>query len=487
MPSATEWERSGMQTEGFEPDQIAARNGAKRRRPGPSGRGSNPFPRMPCPPGGACFGTHLGFGHHAARRSVLPSQWLLHFPSTSPGDPTGRARFDPRTGTLKRRAAAPPAMDDLFDRFDPEKAWAAVVAALALAGTLGSLLFPKQVYDQFIWRYYWGPVAADGKGAECAVREGGETEYLYSSTECASASGVLAEPGYTVVSTVSYAVLLILLLAGVYFLIERLDINADVEKLYPLFPWVLFGGALRTVEDASIAILAETGDPALPFPWTAAIISPFIYVTVFVLAVVAIVASVWLERDDRVERWERPFGATGAALFGIAVASLSYLAITTDAVSFKPLVLIVVLLGATAATALAWWVTEEYWPEVNVGTGITGTLVIWGHSIDGFANVISLDWSEEFDLVHDYEPKHVVNSGIQDVTGAIQPGWLNDAIGVTWPFIPVKVVAAVVVLWLFNDEILDESPRYGVLMLLAVLAVGLGPGTRDVHRATFGV
>ncbi|WP_248517641.1 DUF63 family protein [Salinarchaeum laminariae] len=376
-------------------------------------------------------------------------------------------------------------MDDVFDRLDPERAWAAVVATLALAGTIGSLLFPKQVYDQFIWKYYWGPVAADGNGASCAVREDGQVDYL--SAGCDTASGVVAEPGYTVVSTVSYAVLLVLLLAGVYFLVERLEIEAKVEALYPLFPWVLFGGALRTVEDASVAMLRATGDPAIPFPWSAAIISPFIYVTVFLLAVAAIVASVWLERDGRVERWERPFGATGVALFTATIAALSYLAVTTDPVEFNPLVLVVVLAIATAATAIAWVGTERYWPEVNVGTGIVGTLIIWGHSVDGIANVISLDWAEEFDLAHVYSPKHVVNSGIQDVTRSIQPAWLTDAIGVTWPFFPVKVVAAVVVLWLFNDEIIEESPRYSVLMLLAVLAVGLGPGTRDVLRAAFGV
>jgi len=376
-------------------------------------------------------------------------------------------------------------MDDVFDRLDPERAWAAVVATLALAGTIGSLLFPKQVYDQFIWKYYWGPVAADGNGASCAVREDGQVDYL--SAGCDTASGVVAEPGYTVVSTVSYAVLLVLLLAGVYFLVERLEIEAKVEALYPLFPWVLFGGALRTVEDASVAMLRATGDPAIPFPWSAAIISPFIYVTVFLLAVAAIVASVWLERDGRVERWERPFGATGVALFTATLAALSYLAVTTDPVEFNPLVLVVVLAIATAATAIAWVGTERYWPEVNVGTGIVGTLIIWGHSVDGIANVISLDWAEEFDLAHVYSPKHVVNSGIQDVTRSIQPAWLTDAIGVTWPFFPVKVIAAVVVLWLFNDEIIEESPRYSVLMLLAVLAVGLGPGTRDVLRAAFGV
>ena len=378
-------------------------------------------------------------------------------------------------------------MDDLLDRFDPEKAWAAVVAALALAGTLGSLLFPKQVYDQWIWKYYWGPVAADGKGANCAVMQDGDVEFYTESAQCAGASGIVAEPGYTVISTISYALLLVLLLAGVYFLIERLDIDAKVSALYALFPWVLFGGALRTVEDASVSLLAATGDPAIPFPWTAAIISPFIYVTVFLLAVVAIVASVRLEREGRVDRWERPFGIAGSAMFLIALGSLIYLSLTTEAVGFSAGVLVVTLLGATLATGLAWTVTKEYWPEVHLGTGAAGLLVIWGHSIDGFANVISLDWADEFGLAYDYEPKHVVNSGIQDVTRAIQPESVNEAIGVTWPFIPVKVVVAVVVLWLFNDEILEESPRYAVLMLLAVLAVGLGPGTRDVLRATFGV
>jgi uncharacterized membrane protein len=43
------------------------------------------------------------------------------------------------------------------------------------------------------------------------------------------------------------------------------------------------------------------------------------------------------------------------------------------------------------------------------------------------------------------------------------------------------------VLWVFEDEIFEESPRYTMLLLVAVLAVGLGPGTRDMLRATFGV
>jgi uncharacterized membrane protein len=43
------------------------------------------------------------------------------------------------------------------------------------------------------------------------------------------------------------------------------------------------------------------------------------------------------------------------------------------------------------------------------------------------------------------------------------------------------------VVWVFEDGVFEDSPRYTMLLLVAVLAVGLGPGTRDMLRATLGV
>ena len=43
------------------------------------------------------------------------------------------------------------------------------------------------------------------------------------------------------------------------------------------------------------------------------------------------------------------------------------------------------------------------------------------------------------------------------------------------------------IVYLFNADMYHDSPRYTVLLLLTVLAVGLGPGTRDFLRATFGI
>jgi uncharacterized membrane protein len=39
----------------------------------------------------------------------------------------------------------------------------------------------------------------------------------------------------------------------------------------------------------------------------------------------------------------------------------------------------------------------------------------------------------------------------------------------------------------FDEQFFDESPRYAVMLLMAILAVGLGPGTRDMIRVTLGI
>lgn len=377
-------------------------------------------------------------------------------------------------------------MDDVSDRIDPARAWAAVAISMITALAVGAVAFPRQVYDGFLWRYFWGPVVADGTGSACAQRVGGETQLLDSTTECQQAMGFVAEPGYTTLSTVSYALVLVFALVGVVFLLRKLDIAKGHGFFFALFPFMLFGGTLRTVEDASIALLRTTGEPAISFPISGLFISPFIYFTVFFVTLAALLASVAIARNGLVSRYEYPLAAIGTLAFTVTIGYLGWLAITTDVLEFHPAVALITLTGATVVAVLVWVGTERYVPEVNVATGYMGVLVVWGHTVDGIANVLSLDWSNELGIPT-YSPKHVVNSAIIDVTNAIQPPSVSGAIGTAWPFLFVKIGAALFVVWVFNDEIFDESPQYSMLLLIAILAVGLGPGTRDFLRATFAI
>ncbi|SNR40639.1 DUF63 family protein [Halorubrum vacuolatum] len=372
----------------------------------------------------------------------------------------------------------------------PERAWLAAVSAVTALLVIGSLVFPRQVYDAFLWRYFWGPVVADGQGAQCAVREGGTTELLTSGAACSdaiAAGQIVAEPGYTTVSTLSYVVILLAMLTGVVLLLRRLDIGNEFRFFYALFPFMLFGGALRTVEDAGIAAIRAGVDPLVPFPWSALLISPFIYFTVFALTLVSVLLAYALADRGLVDDYAHALFGFGTGLLVLSLGYLAYLAATTEYVTVYPQILVLTLVIATLSTWLTWKLIEGWRPSINQGTGFAGFLIIWGHAVDGVANVIGLNWMPELTGTSNLVPKHVVNELIVNWTGRLLPDSVVAITGDAWPFLFVKIGAATFVVWVFNGEMYDESPRFTMLLLITVLAVGLGPGTRDMLRATFGI
>ncbi|MFQ3318844.1 MAG: putative membrane protein [Natronomonas sp.] len=376
---------------------------------------------------------------------------------------------------------------ELPEGLDPARAWLAAFVGGIVLTVVGAIAFPRQVYDGFLWRYFWGPVDADAHGATCAVRSGGMTERLYTRSACAAAEGVTATPGYTTTSTVSYALILVFMLVGVLLLLRKLDVQMSHRFYVALFPYMLFGGALRVVEDVNATFVRENVGMLIPFPSVALIISPFIYFTMFGFTLAALVGTIYLARRDVLEAFEPALATVGAAALAVTVGALLYVSATSSIVGFYPAVAIIVLVGATLVASAFWWGSQRYAPYINEGTGRMGTLVVWGHSVDGIANVLSLDWNEELGLPVAYGSKHVINDAVVRITGSVQPEWLSEAIGTAWPFMLIKIGAAIAVVWVFDRQIFEESPRYAYLLLIAILAVGLGPGTRDMLRATLGI
>ncbi|WP_253737317.1 DUF63 family protein [Halohasta salina] len=383
-------------------------------------------------------------------------------------------------------------MATVSDRLDssPERLWIGATGTLVALLVLGSLLFRDLFYGRFLWQYFWGPVVADGNGAQCAIRSGGTVEFAGSAAACsrAEAAGeIVAYPGYTLVSEVGYIVALLFALFGVILLLRRLDLATDRRFFYALFPFMLFGGALRTIEDAGVAAVRAGAEPLVAFPWSALIISPFIYVTVFVLTLAAVLVSVRLESAGLVDAYPYPLAAIGTALVAGSVGYLAFLGVTTTYVTIYPQVAAVVLVGATLSTVAVWYAIDIGRPALHAGTGFIGFVVIWAHAVDGVANVVGLDWMPALGAGANLVPKHPVNAAVVDITGLVLPASVLEVTGDAWPFLLVKLAAAAVLVWVFNEELFEESPRYTYLLLVAVVAVGLGPGTRDMLRATFGV
>jgi len=382
---------------------------------------------------------------------------------------------------------------DVLEQYgvDPERAWLGGFFAAVAALVVGSLAFPRTVYDEFVWRYFWGPVHADAKAASCAVRgPEGAVDVIDGAAGCDPAQvgdAVVAVPGYTTVSTIGYMVILVYMLVGVYFLLKRFDLAPFREFLLALVPFMLFGGALRVVEDGTDAIQEAGGQPLLDYPLNTLLISPIIYGTVFVLALGALVVAKYLHNGEYTDTYHYPLGGMGVGALVLTLGYLLVLAVTTDAVEFHPLILLGVVGLASLIAWLVYAVADRVWPWVNGGTGLIGLVVLWAHAIDGVANVFAADWVDRFYDLGPYGSKHVFNRFIIDVTQAVQPASVTAAVGTSWPFLVVKVAVAAGIVALFDETFVEENQRYSIMLLGAIIAVGLGPGTRDVLRVTFGI
>lgn len=367
------------------------------------------------------------------------------------------------------------------------QAWVltAVVALVVLVG--GVLAVPRLVYDRFIWQYFWGPIYADAHTAACAVREGG-TVRLLGAEGCAQAvttGKIVAEPGYTLVSEAGYAVILIFMLAGVLFLLRQLDVGHDRRLFFALVPFMVFGGALRVVEDATDAAVTA----GIGYPFNTLIISPIIYVVVFLITLAALLVTITLSRREILDQYTPPLAGIGTAAFLLSVGYIGALVLgsTNTKGEFYPQFTGVVVMLSILIAGGVYLAVDRHAPWVNAGTERMGLVVFFGQILDGVANVIAADWATSLGLPGNYDPKHPINQLIIDSTKSVLPASATEIIGSAWPFLLVKVIAAVAVVSLFDERIFEENPRYALLLLVAIVAVGLGPGTRDMLRATFGI
>ncbi|WP_435333368.1 DUF63 family protein [Haloarchaeobius sp. TZWWS8] len=373
-------------------------------------------------------------------------------------------------------------MSDVIDRIGIGRAWAATVSLLVVVFGLGSILFRKEVYANFVWHYFWGPVYADAKGWSCAAWANGEQLQPQNCGSVPAELGPVAEPGYTVVSEIGYAIILLVMLVGVALLLRKLQVQRFRAMFYGLFPFMFFGGALRVVEDVNNAAEGAGGAPIFGYPVNTLFISPIIYFTVFFVALASLVLAVYLSDTLLDYEFEYPLFAIGSLILLSTLAYLGYASLTEEYVHFYPQVTVVVLAGATLSAGITWYLIERFAPHYNAGTGAMGMVILWAHAVDGVANVVGLDWMPLLTGQSNLVGKHPVNRFIVDVAGK----WLPDALD-AFPFLLVKLVAATFVIAVFDEEVFDDSPRFTIMLLVAIVAVGLGPGTRDMLRATFYV
>lgn len=304
---------------------------------------------------------------------------------------------------------------------------------------LGALVRPELFYDRFVWQHLYGPIVAD------SIRE-----------PSVARAGVEASPGYTVTSTAVYAYYLLLSVVGIVELLERYDIGNSPEFFYALVPFGFVGGALRVVEDVG------TFQPPVSFFF----ISPLIYVTMAAFTAAVFVIALRLESQGRYDSYWKPLAAAGTIAFTVLALYILVQGFLDPPVFATVPIGAVVL--ATASWAVIWFVVKFNFPSIIEPTGKMGAVVLWGHMLDAASTAVGVEY-------FGYGEKQPVVDAIITTTGT------------AYSFILIKAAVIVAILWAFDEKFFEDYERLPYLLLVAILAVGLGPGVRNTLRIMIGV
>ncbi|WP_298668190.1 DUF63 family protein [uncultured Methanofollis sp.] len=257
---------------------------------------------------------------------------------------------------------------------------------------------------------------------------------------------------YTVVDTLTYAIILIISVWLVYRGLRRFKIEVDRRFVLATIPYVVLGGLLRVVEDTGMI----TSDAHY------LLITPIIFFVVFFITVAALFLSRILEVKGLVADSIKVYGWTGIVLSAAtAVLLLAWGAVNTRVDLF---VLVAIPAMAAVATAAVWGFLRYvlHWEYV---ADPLYTLLIAGHMLDASATSFGIDLHPMA-----YVEQHVVGSHLIEWTGT------------AFSMFPLKlavIIPAIYVLEMYRKE---GNPAFWHLVVLAMIVVGMAPGIRDMMR-----
>jgi len=244
-----------------------------------------------------------------------------------------------------------------------------------------------------------------------------------------------ANLGYNYVNTLTYGLLFILCLLGIYKLLKSLRYNVSEKSIYATIPFIFFGSTLRVLEDAGI------------LPKTQLLVTPFLYVWVTIITLIVVII---LKKYSK--KFEKNFFIIGVVFW---VFTLLFYRI-------RNITALIMLLGVYSAVILFLIFIRKSWRLLRDNINF---LALSSHMLDATATFISVDF-------FGYWEQHPLTRLVGTLGGSF-----------VW-FYLLKLYV-LIVLYYIDRDVKDES--FKNLLKLGVIILGLGPGLRDFFRLVMGV
>jgi len=269
--------------------------------------------------------------------------------------------------------------------------------------------------------------------------------------------GFVLPPWYLVVP-------LVVVLVGVIALLWVVSPPVTDETVMAFVPWILLGSTGHVL----YKIEAFPSNVELLFS------APTVYGTTAAVAGLVWIGGSFLYAAGLQRSIERFVGVVGTGFVSVFVMFTIF--IGWELGRFDPFWPVISVVTTGVVVALVWVALSLWFTDVAAITGLTGALVLFGHTLDGVSTAIGYDLLGATEEVP-------ASQFILDVGGQLPT---TDFIGDGWLFVLVKIGLAALIVGLFKEYVRDE-PRQARFILLLVAAVGLGPGFHNVLLFTVGM
>lgn len=260
---------------------------------------------------------------------------------------------------------------------------------------------------------------------------------------------LLQRSGFNPVNTIVYAAIAIAIMFGlIYPYLNRRGVKFDFKFFLSLLPYIILGSAIRVLEEpySNAHVLARSVNPLEPGFWT---ITPGIYVTIAVFAILSLLFSLWLSRKKSFS-YLKPFQIIGAVpAAGLVIFSLSRMT--------HPLQFLLIFCLALISFGIVFAIFRASKSELLSSS--LNKAVLFGQCLDASSTFTALQFFSGFMEQH-FLPRAVMGS-----FGPIS-------------FYFLKIPLVLLVLYFVDRHVEDKN--LGGFIKLFVAVLGFATGTRDM-------
>ncbi len=318
----------------------------------------------------------------------------------------------------------------------------------------GCMIFPSIFYDNFIWKYFWGPIISD------------------STNQVVSLNGVEAADKFTWISEIVYGLMIVVAIYWCYRLIKKWKICINWNFFVGLLPYMTFGVIARVFEDSGF----------FTEPLVYWFVTPLIYIQILILVLLFIFIGHYLQKHFK----SRYINISNVLFLSGFVILIPYLFFTakwfigdrwgdTQGVRFD--IFLLVFLLVFIITFFVYLISKFYGKneKISVFSKKINLAMIAGHMIDGIASYVSL-----------YDP---LNMGLPFYS---EKHPASDILMQIWPplFPIVKFLLIISIIYILDIVYREElKPYKNIVYILKIIIfiLGFAPGLRNLLRVMMGV